>query len=176
MEFQINTYIDLCKQGKTEAFTYIVTEYQQLVHTLAFRLLCNETDAEDVTQDTFIKIWQNINKYNNQFKFSTWIYKITCNICYDKLRTKKKIEYVTADDCDIPSVENQAEVLHNKELKKLILKLTGALSPKQKLIFTLSDIEDLDVDEIKIITGMTAAKIKSNLYLARKEIKLRIKN
>jgi len=176
MDFQTNTNIDLCKRGNTEAFRNIVAEYQQLVYTLAFRLLCNEADAEDVTQDTFIKIWQNINQYKNQYKFSTWIYRITCNICYDKLRTKRKVEYVPADDCEITSVENQVEILHNKELKKLILTLTGELSPKQKLIFTLSDIEDLDVDEIKTITGMSAAKIKSNLYLARKYIKLRVKS
>jgi len=176
MDFQTNTYIDLCKQGNTEAFKYIVTEYQQLVFTLAFRLLCNERDAEDVTQETFIKVWQNINQYKSQYKFSTWIYRITCNICYDKLRTKRKVEHVPADDCEITSVENQVEILHNKELKKLILTLTGDLSPKQKLIFTLSDIEDLEVDEIKTITGMSAAKIKSNLYLARKYIKLRVKS
>jgi RNA polymerase sigma-70 factor (ECF subfamily) len=80
------------------------------------------------------------------------------------------------EGCDALSETNQEELLHNKELKKLILKLTDRLSPKQKLVFTLSDIEDLEVKEIQLITAMTATKIKSNLYLARKYIKSKINN
>jgi RNA polymerase sigma-70 factor (ECF subfamily) len=174
-EHQINKYIDLCKAGNTDAFRYIVSEYQQLIYTLAFRILCNEADAEDITQETFIKVWQNINRYKQQYKFSTWIYKIATNTCYDKLRSER-MKNVNIEDYDAFSETDNEELLHNKELKKLILKLTGGLSPKQKLVFTLSDIEDLEVKEIQLITGMTASKIKSNLYLARKYIKSKINN
>ena len=173
-ECQINRYINLCKQGNTDAFRYIVCEYQQLIYTLAFRLLCNEADAEDITQETFIKIWRNIDKYNQQYKFSTWVYKIAANNCYDKLRKEQNIKNVDLTDYDIISETNQEDLLHNKELKKLILKATDGLSPKQKLVFTLSEIEDLETKEICIITGMTPEKIKSNLYLARKYIKSKI--
>jgi len=174
-EQQLNKYIDLCRQGNTDAFRYIVSEYQQLIYTLAFRMLCNEADAEDITQETFIKVWQNMGRYKQQYKFSTWIYKIASNTCYDKLRSER-VKNVNLDDYDAFSDTNQEEVVHNKELKKLILKLTNGLSPKQKLVFTLSDIEDLEVKEIQLITGLTAAKIKSNLYLARKYIKSKINN
>jgi len=173
---QINQYIEQCKLGSREAFKNIVFEYQQLVYSLAFKLLCNEQDAEDVTQDAFIKVWQNINFYKQQYKFSTWIYKITSNVCYDKLRSKNNINSIDIEYCDCLSDQNQEEILHNKELKKLIVKLTDGLSPKQKLIFTLSDFEELKVDEIKTITGMSASKIKSNLYLARKYMKSKICN
>jgi RNA polymerase sigma-70 factor (ECF subfamily) len=172
--FQINKTIELCKLGDREAFRTIVLEYQQLVYSLAFKLLCNEQDAEDAAQDTFVKVWQNINLFNKKYKFSTWIYKITTHICFDKLRQKKNILNIDIEDYDSPSEENREELLHNKELKKLIVKLTECLSPKQKLIFTLSDLEDLKVEEIKQITGISAAKIKSNLYLARKYIKSKI--
>ena len=175
-EHQINKYIDLCKMGETDAFRYIVSEYQQLVYTLAFKILCNEADAEDITQETFIKAWQNINRYKRQYKFSTWIYRIACNACYDKLRSKRSIKNVSITDYDVFSEINQEEQLQNKELKELILTLTDGLSPKQKLVFTLSDINDLEIEEIQIITGMTPAKIKSNLYLARKHIKTKISN
>jgi len=174
-EQQLNKYIDLYRQGNTDAFRYIVSEYQQLIYTLAFRMLCNEADAEDITQETFIKVWLNMGRYKQQYKFSTWIYKIASNTCYDKLRSER-VKNVNLDDYDTFSDTNQEELLHNKELKKLILKLTNGLSPKQKLVFTLSDIEDLEVKEIQLITGLTAAKIKSNLYLARKYIKSKINN
>ena len=170
----INGIIDLCKQSNTDAFKYIVSEYQQLIYTLAFRILCNETDAEDATQETFIKIWQNIKQYKQHCKFSTWIYKITTHVCYDKLRSKQNIKNEELTGYDAFTEENQEELLHNKELKKLIIKLSSGLSPKQRLIFILSDIEDLKPEEIIVITGMSAAKIKSNLYLARKHIKSKI--
>ena len=173
-DFQINKYIDLCKLGNTGAFKYIVSKYQQLVYTLAFKMLCNEVDAEDITQETFIKVWQNISRYRNQYKFSTWIYKIAANACYDKLRSKQIVEEVSLTGYDIISEINQEELLQNKELKELILKLTFGLSPKQQLIFTLSEIDDLTVEEIIQITGMTPAKIKSNLYLAKKYIKSKL--
>ena len=172
---QMNRCIDLCKQGDRGAFKYIVSEYQQLVYTLAFRLLCNEDDAEDITQDVFIKVWQKIDHYNQKYKPSTWIYKIASNACYDKLRSKH-VENLNIVGSDCLADVNHEEQLHHKEIKRLIIKLTAGLSPKQKLIFTLSDIEDLSVDEITIITGMTSSKIKSNLYLARKYIKSKMIN
>ena len=131
----INQYIESCKLGNTETFKYIVSEYQQMVYTLAFRILCNDADAEDTVQETFIKVWQNISQYKPTYKFSTWIYKITTNICYDKLRSKHHIENVSLTDYDIFSEINQEELLQNKELKELIIKLSAKLSPKQKLIF-----------------------------------------
>jgi RNA polymerase sigma-70 factor (ECF subfamily) len=175
-DFQIDKYIELCRQGDKKAFAHIVSEYQQLVYTLAFRLLCNNADAEDITQETFIKVWQNISRYKQQYKFSTWIYKIACNTCYDKMRSERNVEKVNLTDYDASSELNQEELLHNKELKKWILQLSDGLSPKQKLVFTLSDIEDLEVKEIQAITGLTASKIKSNLYLARQYIKSKISN
>ncbi len=168
------SYIDLCRKGDTEAFRYIVAEYHQLVYTLAFRLLCNEDDAKDATQETFIKAWQNISGYKHQYKFSTWIYKIASNTCYDRLRSQQKILKVDLADCELVSEYNPDEILQNKELKELIRSITKGLSPKQKLIFTLSELDELEVEEISIITGMTPAKIKSNLYLARKQVKSKI--
>ena len=173
---QLSKYVESCKFGNSDAFKYIVSEYQQLVYSLAFKLLCNEQEAEDVTQDTFIKVWQNMSRYKQQYKFSTWIYKITSNVCYDKLRSKNKMNTIDIENYDCFLELNQEELLHNKELKKLIVKLTTGLTPKQKLIFTLSDLEEMKVEEIKIITGMTSAKIKSNLYLARKYMKSKISN
>jgi len=171
---QISQYIELCRLGNSAAFKNIVSEYQQLIYSLAFKLLCNEQDAEDATQDTFVKVWQNISNYKPQYKFSTWIYKITVHICYDKMRIKKHIDYVDVENYDEYSDVNQEDFLHNKELKKLIVKLTKGLTPKQKLIFTLSDLEEMKVEEIKTVTGLSSSKIKSNLYLARKYIKLKI--
>ena len=173
---KLSVHIDLCRKGYSGAFGYIVTEYQQLVYTLSFRLLCNEDDAKDATQEAFIRAWRNISKYKQQYKFSTWIYKITSNVCYDKMRSDRRVSKIDLSDCDLYSEAGQDDLLNNKELKELIINITKGLTPKQKLVFTLSDLEELEFEEISIITGLTPAKIKSNLYLARKYIKSKIAN
>jgi RNA polymerase sigma factor (sigma-70 family) len=89
--YQIQALIERCKQGDTRAFGILMTEFQPLVFRLAFRLLGNENQAKDMVQEVFIKIWLQINRYKSQYNFSTWIYKITCNLCYDTLRSMKHL-------------------------------------------------------------------------------------
>lgn len=171
-ENQLNTYIHLCRQGDTKAFEHLVVKYQQMVYTLAFRLMCDQGDAEDVTQEVFVKVWRSISSYRESYKFSTWVYKITCNVCYDKLRSRRSRKEIRLVNCEIHSAEpNVEDSIHNQQLRELIIVATEGLSPKQKLVFVLSEIDDLEVDQIRTITGMTAAQIKSNLYLARRYIK-----
>jgi RNA polymerase sigma-70 factor (ECF subfamily) len=173
---QIQHLIDRSKNGDMQAFGLLVAEYQSLVFRLAFRLLGDENEAEDLTQEVFIKIWLRIKRYKPEYQFSTWVYKITVNLCYDCLRAaernrQKKIRLSECPNVDWISSENIEKMLVNKELSELILRYTDSLSPKQKLLFTLCDIEGLENDEIQNITGLSAGKIKSNLYLARKSIK-----
>lgn len=176
MSKQIEECVKLCRAGDAKAFEAIVIEYHQLVFTLAFRLLGNEEDAKDIMQDVFIKVWQNIGKYNEKYRFSTWIYRITCNVCYDKLRADSKRSYNKLEQYTLISSLATDAPLHNKELGELILKATEGLTPKQKLVFTLRELEELEISEISQITGMSSAKIRSNLYLARKHIQDKLKD
>jgi len=172
--------ISLSKRGDTKAFEKIVTEFQPHVFRLAFRLLCDEEEAKDTVQETFIKVWRNLYRFKDNFRFSTWIYKITQNICYDKLRTYKRklvnTEKKALFDINISSSEDIEKQIINKELGEYILYFTKNLTPKQKIVFTLRDIEGLDVEEVEKITGLSSEKIKSNLYLARNKIKEQINN
>jgi RNA polymerase sigma-70 factor (ECF subfamily) len=175
---QVHTLIERSKNNDKQAFSLLVREYQTLVFRLAFRLLCDEEDAKDCVQDVFVKVWLNLKKYDRQILFSTWLYKITCNTCYDKLRHKRhtptnaKTEIELAGN--LPSDENVESNLINRELKTLIISLTSELTPKQKLVFMLCDVEELSASEVEVITGLSKAKIKNNLYLARKHIRERM--
>jgi RNA polymerase sigma-70 factor, ECF subfamily len=167
----------LSRQNDMNAFRQLVESHQSMVFSLAFRLLCNENDAEDVVQETFVRVWKNLNKYKIEMKFSTWIYKITSNLCYDKLRLFKRnntLRTINIDNISILNIcsdENIEKSLINSELAKIITNLTNDLTPKQKLVFTLRDLEGIEVDEIEAITGLSSAKIKSNLFLARQYIR-----
>ncbi|MDR2927335.1 MAG: sigma-70 family RNA polymerase sigma factor [Cytophagaceae bacterium] len=173
----ISELVQLSRHGDTKAFEKLAVEFQPLVFSLAFRLLCNEDDAKDVVQETFIRAWTKLNRYKSQYSFCTWIYKIAGNLCYDQLRKQKRsrCSNLSATDLNISSLEDIETSVINRELAHWIEYFTEALTPKQRLVFTLRDIEGLSVDEVQAVTGLTSAKIKSNLYLARTEIKNKLR-
>jgi len=172
---QILILIEKCKKGDKSAFKNIVVEYSEYVFILAFRILCNEEDAKDIVQETFIRVWNNIEKYKYEIKITTWIYKITTNLCVDKLRTAKRKPMMYRIDNEHAlntfADENFSNQHDNQKLGEIINKLTEELGAKQKLVFVLRDLEGLENDEIEQITGMDKVQIKSNLYYARQQIK-----
>ncbi|WP_291528397.1 RNA polymerase sigma factor [Bacteroides sp. UBA939] len=172
---KIQELISRSRKEDMKAFSLLLSEFQPLVFRLAFRLLCDEDEAKDIVQETFVKVWLALDKYNDECRFSTWLYKITYNACYDRLRSLRHspLNDETAYLCsvDVSSGDDIESTVVNKQLKELILRYTDELSPQQKLIFTLRDIEELDVPEVEVITGLSAGIIKSTLYLARKNIR-----
>ncbi|MDR2804173.1 MAG: sigma-70 family RNA polymerase sigma factor [Dysgonamonadaceae bacterium] len=173
----IQEWIVRSRQGDTKAFEKLVVAFQPLVFRLSFRLLCNDDDAKDMVQEVFVKVWLQLDKYNPRYRFSTWVYKIACNSCRDRLRSLRHAPEpvgTSFDGKNIAASDNVETALINRELKELILYFTGGLPPKQKIVFTLSDLEDMEPDEIEQITGWSAGRIKSNLHLARKYIKSKI--
>lgn len=171
--------IALCKRNDQKAFRRIVEGYQSMVYSLAFRMLCNEEEAKDAVQETFIKVWLNIDHFHTDKKFSTWVYAIASHLCLDKLKSSKHIYQGNATDealLNLISEDNVEQSMINSELGNIILKLTSGLTPKQKMVFTLRYLEDTEIDEIVQITGLTSAKIKSNLFLARQTIRRKLEN
>lgn len=177
---RVNELIVLSRQNDSMAFRKLVEAYQSMVYTLAFRLLCNEEDAKDIVQETFIRVWKHLDSFNTKLKFSTWLYTIAANQCYDKLKKAKHNYTVRVEDLnaisEFISNENIEKTLINAELAQIIPTITAELTPKQKLVFTLRDLEGLEIEEIQSITGLSGAKIKSNLYLARQYIRKKIEN
>jgi len=176
----VKELIILSRQNDDQAFRKLVEAHQSVVYTLAFRLLCSDEDAEDVVQETFIKVWRHLDSFNTELKFSTWLYSVAAHECYDKLRKSKRKSSLRLDDPDMIhefiSNENIVQTVINKDLLELISSLTRDLTPKQKLVFTLCDLEGLEVEEIKSISGLSSGKIKSNLYLARQYIRKKLEN
>ncbi len=168
----LDTLIAKSRGGDRDAFGAVVVRFRQMVFRLAFRLLCDEEEAKDAVQDTFVKAWVSLKRYDPEYSFATWLYRIAANICYDTMRSSKRRK----TEHDIPQehrddTANAEGRLLNDELRHNIIALTERLSPKQKLIFTLSDLEELSADEIRDITGLSLSSIKSNLYMARKHIR-----
>lgn len=178
MDQQITTaLIEKSCRNDSLAFRKLVEAHQSFVYRVAFRLLCSDYDSEEVTQETFIKVWKNLHNFNTDMRFTTWLYKIVVNLCYDKLKARKRknnnmvIDTTNMAILNYPSTENIEAELANREIASLIEALTEQLTPKQKMVFVLSELEELTPAEITEISGLSAKKIKSNLYCARQNIK-----
>lgn len=173
----VTRLIEQSIQGDQTAFRRLVETHQPFAWSVAFRLVCNEYETEEVVQEAFIRIWKNLRVYKKESRFSTWLYKIVVNLCYDRIKANKSRNRFSANSSNyeviinISSDDNPERELSNREQAEIIRILTENLSPRQKVVFVLSELEELEVSEIAAITGMSAAKIKSNLYCARKEIR-----
>ncbi len=171
--------VQRCCQGDKEAFSCVVEQYQRMVFSLTLKLLCDEDEAMDAAQETFIRIWLNINDYQEQrTRFSTWIHSIATHICLDRLKQKRRQVPMPEDERVLTTYlanKNPTHQLENKEWISIVKTLAEGLSEKQRLVFTLSHLEGLDSAEIEQVTGLDAKQIKSNLYVARQHIRERLK-
>lgn len=169
----INDLVLKSKAGNRTAFAELVTIFQPKIFTLTFRLLCHEDNAKDAMQDTFLKAWLKLKTYNDDYCFSTWIFSIATHLCLDRLKSKKHSQTIALSENHqefFSENENITAKMENKEIMQQIVWLTQQLTPKQKIVFALRYLEGLEIAEINQITGMSAKKINSNLYLARQTI------
>ncbi len=166
--------IDLILEGDTQAFSILVDRYKDLVFTLALRMLKHREEAEEVSQDVFIKVYRSLHKFKGDSKLSTWIYKVTYNTCLDAIKKhKRKYLEINIDkyDCyDIADVDDFLEILDNEDRQKSIKTCIEVLQHEDSFILTLYYFEELSLEEIAKITSLKANNIKVKLYRARKRL------
>jgi RNA polymerase sigma-70 factor (ECF subfamily) len=175
---EIPNLITRAAKGDPQAFRQIVTQNQRFLYSVAYRFLGNAQDSEDVIQETFIRLWKNLPNYRAEIKLTTWLYKIVVNQCLDMLKsTQRRQQRVQVDLMDYTLVVNNATdaALHSQDLHRIIQEAASKLTPKQKAVFILRDLEDLPVDEVCSILSMSAGNVKSNLYYARQQMSEKLK-
>ncbi len=167
--------IEQCRGGNFANFRKLVELTSPFAFSVALRMLGNEDQAKDVVQETLVTIWQKLEKIKSAEVYKTWIYRIVVNKCYDQMRKMKRNPEFIADETVWTKISNTisqtpSAELENSELSKIITVLTRKLSPKQKAVFVLTDLEGMTNDEVSEITGMSKSTVKANLFHARKRI------
>jgi RNA polymerase sigma-70 factor, ECF subfamily len=165
-------------QGDLSAFRTLVERHQSYVYSLAFRSVPHREDAEDIVQDAFIKVWLNLRFFDFRGKFTTWVYRIVANLCIDKLRSAKRFSSAAAASCESNLIwvhrQDAMKKLEEKDLAEHIKMLADHLSPKQRMVFILRDLQDLSIEEVCQVMQISEGSVKTNLYHARNAIRLNL--
>lgn len=164
-----------CLDGEKEYFSEIITRYKNLVYAVILKMINNKEDANDLAQETFIKIYKNLDKYYPSFKFSTWIVKVTTNNVIDYHR-KKKYETVSMEDIDykIGVSSSPEEDCINNEERLYLNKLIDELPEIYKVPIILYHKQGFSYQEIAEIINEPLSKVKNRIFRARKILKKEI--
>ena len=157
--------------GDQSAFQRLMELYQRPIYNLAYRMLHNTHDAEDASQEIFLRAYTKLATYDQSRKFSTWIFSVASNYCIDRLRRRRPI--VPLDDLAfaLPSTEDGPERSALRgELRDTMQRVLAKLPDHYRLIAVLRYWNDLSYSEIEQVTGLSESAVKTRLHRARKMI------
>lgn len=167
-------WVEAARAGDQVAFGHLVRAYERPVYNLTYRMLGNPHEAEDAAQETFLRAYANLEKYDPSHKFSTWIFAIANNHCIDRLR-KRRAVYVSIEDN--PVLENlQSEspqpdsAALRSEQQSEIQDLITKLEPEYRTPLILRYWEEYSYEEIAEAMELTVAAVKSRLFRARQQL------
>ncbi|WP_395045951.1 sigma-70 family RNA polymerase sigma factor [Flavobacterium sp.] len=167
-------YINLILNGNQNAFATLVDRYKNMVFTLALKMVAHREEAEEIAQDTFIKIYNSLSKFKGESKFSTWVYKITYNTCLDYLKKnkkEKKVAYIEDfSEHQTKELESILETIDEKERNQVIQNCLEELPNDEAFLLTLYYFDDQSVDEISKVMNNTVSNIKVKLFRTRKKL------
>lgn len=166
--------IHRAQQGDTGAFEELVNQHSQFVYNLALRLLRDPQEAEDLAQEAFVRVWKALPNFRADARFTTWLYRIVTNLCYNRIpRLKEELEAADPDDrlqlpAGNPSVETR---LVRAELKSYLHEAIEALPDGYKLLITMRHLQGLSYQEIADSTGLPLGTVKTGIFRARRQLK-----
>ena len=176
--------VKLILKGDQLAFAELVELYQEKLYHMAYRMLNNKQEAEDVVQETFLRVYNNLYRYDENQKFSTWIYRIATNLCIDLLRKRKLVYSLDAESSDyegldgysmIPSDHRTPESeLLISETQSIIHKAIEQLPPKYKSVMVLRYIHELSLQEVGDILDMPVTTIKTRVHRGREYLRKKL--
>ena len=173
--------IKLAAEGDVHSFKLLVDEFSGYAFNLAYKTLFDKDDAKDIVQESFVRVWKRLKNYKPEIKFTTWLYKIVINLCYDKIKygNRRKVIFQNIDEkySNIVLASDSVEKNVNDKLQiEMILRLVEDLPPKQKMVFLMRDIQEHNISETSELLGISESSVKANLFNARKTIAERISN
>lgn len=174
--------IDKAKAGDIAAFEQLIECYQRKIYNIALRIVGNYDDANDLAQEVLIRIYKSIGSFKQQSSFSTWIYRITTNVCLDDIRKRKNRKVISLDEeikLDDGEMKRQIvsddllpeDVAEKSEMRKIVNDAINRLSEEHRIVIVLRDIQGFSYEEISQIVKCPEGTVKSRINRARQVLK-----
>lgn len=173
-----NQLISKCQNGDGEAFRQLINNYRNKLYGYIWRFSDSSHVAEELFQETLIKVWKGLKKYNDQKKFSSWLFTIAHNVAMDSLRTKKKnltftsLELIEKNKSVLGPDE---DIIEKEEIDQIEI-IVNSLSVKQREVFLLRQHGEMSFKEIAELTGQPLNTVLSHMRYAVQKIKKKLEN
>jgi RNA polymerase sigma-70 factor (ECF subfamily) len=171
-------WIAQARMGNTHAFGELVRTYQDFVYHLALRTLCDAEEAQDATQEVFLRAWRGLPGFRGDSKFSTWLYQITVHLCYNRRpRLRRDLATVSLEGALDVGLDVAAagklppHVIEDRQQRTLLQQQVDALPPEYRLLISLRYQQELSYEEIAQVTQMPLGTVKTGLFRAKALLK-----
>lgn len=166
--------LDQIRNGNAAAYRIVVESYKDLVFSLVLKIIRNREEAEEVSQDVFLKAYHALGSFKFESKFSTWLFRIAYNTAISKTR-KKSIVNASIDDhviqnFSVDTIQENFERSNEEERIKIMNRIVSELPTEEQLLINLFYYNQQSVDDISLITGLSDSNVKVKLHRIRKKI------
>jgi RNA polymerase sigma-70 factor (ECF subfamily) len=180
------TLIRQCQNGNLEAMSCLIVKYQDRIYNAILKICRNHDDAAELTQDTFVKVLENINSFRGKSSFYTWLFRVAVNHTLNYCKRRFKLSPVSLDAENDQIEENKgklaavlaapdgldpAVVAQQKELSQIVVNLIGQLAQEYRVVLVLRDIEQMTYAEIAEVLRIETGTVKSRLSRARAKLR-----
>ena len=170
-----NSLIQRAKKGDQDAFAMLIEEHQRYVYNLALRVLKDENEALDLTQETFVRAWTALPNFRGQSQFRTWLYRITTNLCYNRLpnlrRSLNDLGEDVLDEIPETTVHQPAHEFESGETRTHLHKAIDELDSHYKLLITLRYQNELSYEEISSTLNLPLGTVKTGIFRAKEQLR-----
>lgn len=170
--------VQRARKGDQDAFAELVDEHQRYVFNLALRVLKDENEALDLTQETFVRAWTALPNFRGQSRFRTWLYRIVTNLCYNRLPDLRRRLSDLGDDVlpDLPDPgtgsSNPLRLVESNETRAFLYQAIDEMDAHYKVLITLRYHDELSYEEIAHLLNLPLGTVKTGLFRAKEKLRL----
>lgn len=185
METIVKKRIKQVLKGDQDAYAEVVEIYKDKIFQICYRMLGNRHEAEDIAQEAFLRAYVNINSFNINLKFSSWLYRIATNLCIDRIRKKKPDYYLDAEVAGTDGLTMYSQIpaetrlpeedVESLELRETIQKEISKLPEKYRTVIVLKYIEELSLNEISEILDIPLGTVKTRIHRGREALRKQLR-
>ena len=160
------------EKTQNEAFNLLLQKYQQKIYWHIRRLVIDHDDADDLVQETFVKVWKNLQNFRSDSQLYTWIYRIATNESITFLNKKKNRNNISLDEVNSELAEtlSSSSYFDGDKIQRKLQQAILTLPEKQRIIFNMKYFDDMKYEEISAVLGTTVGALKASFHIAVKKI------